>query len=72
MTKATLTILGRIAFELSAGQIVEQHLETNVEQTLPTLTQRREHLSLVRHHLVQAAIQLVDLLPASVLYTGDI
>jgi len=50
---------GGIAFEVRAGQIVEQHLEIGLKQILPAITQKREEVLLVRGQLVQATIETI-------------
>ena len=52
---------GRIAFEIGAGQIIQQHLEIGLKQIFPALAQEREHRLLVRGELVQTTIQIVRL-----------
>src|ERR1700740_3148885 len=53
-----LARLGRIALEVSTGQIVEQDFEFGLKQSLPALLQEAEQLRLVCQQLVEAAIQV--------------
>jgi hypothetical protein len=50
-------VLRRLAFEIGAGQIVEQHIEADIEQHPPALLQRGEQRLVVRQQLVQTAIK---------------
>ena len=57
---ALVLLIGRrIAFEVGARQIVEQHIELGAEQILPALAQMAEQSLLVRQQLVQAAIECI-------------
>ena len=56
VAKASLADLRWVAFEIRAGQIVEQDFEVRPEQALPALLQEAEQLRLVRQQLVQAPI----------------
>jgi hypothetical protein len=59
---ASLVAFGkrRIGLEIGAGQIVEQHIEANVEQVAPAPDQMIEQGLLVFEQPVVTAIQLVD------------
>ena len=57
----------RRALEIGAGQVVEQNLEADREEALPTRLQGDEEIRLVSQQLIQAAVQLVDLDQAQVL-----
>src|SRR5918996_1283425 len=61
VTKFSFTFLGRIRFKIGTGQIVEQHLETHIEQRLPALLEIGKQVLLMGQQLVQTPIQLVDL-----------
>src|ERR1019366_9043628 len=56
-----LAITRRIAFEIGAGQIIQEHVEIGLKQVFPALAQDREHRLLVRGELVQTTIQIVRL-----------
>jgi hypothetical protein len=56
-----------IALEIGAGQVVEQNIEADGEEAVPTLLQHLEERTLVDQQLVQAAVELVDLDHAEVL-----
>ena len=61
---ATFVALGQIRgvdLEISAGQIVEQHVEIGVEEIAPAPRQMREQRVLVREQQVVADIELVRL-----------
>jgi hypothetical protein len=64
---APLAGVGRITFEIRAGQVVEQDFELGLEQGLPPLLQEAEQIGLVRQQLVEAAIQIVLLHQVEVL-----
>ena len=49
----------RVAFKIGGSQVIEQNIETGLEQRLPAFAQKREKCSLVLQHLVQATIQRV-------------
>jgi len=51
---------GRIALEVRAGQIIEEHVELRVEQIFPSLCQMVEKGSLVFEQPVQALVKFVD------------
>ncbi len=50
-----------VGLEVSAGQIVQQHVERGAEQFTPTLLEKQHQGVLVRQQLVQAAIQRIFL-----------
>ena len=52
-----LLIGRRIGLEIGARQVVQQDIERGSEKVLPTLAEMTEQRRLVRHHLIQAAIQ---------------
>jgi hypothetical protein len=56
MAEPPLAGRGRIALEIAAGQVVQQHLEVGLEQHLPAPPQETEQLRLVRQQLVQTPI----------------
>jgi hypothetical protein len=58
--------IGRVHFEIRAGQIVQQHVEIGVEQVAPALRQMRKQRVLVREQEVVAGIELVRLGQAEV------
>ena len=62
-TVAELPLAGlrHVALKIGAGQIVQQHVKSDAEQCLPAFAQKAEQPLLVRHQLVQAAVQLVAL-----------
>src|SRR5499427_622056 len=62
IAEAALAAFGkrRIGFEISAGQIVEQHVVADVEQIAPSRRQVIKHRLLVGQQLIMAAVQLVD------------
>ena len=57
----------RIALEIRAGQIVEQHLELHPEQILPAPPQMTEERQPMFQHLVQAPIQRILFRQAEIL-----
>ena len=59
VAKAPLARLWWIAFEIGAGQIVEQDFEVCSEQALPAVLQEAEQIRLVHQQLVKAPIQIV-------------
>ena len=59
MAEAPLAGCRRVAFEIRAGQIIEQDVEFSLKQRLPALLQEAEQVRLVRQQFVQAAIQIV-------------
>ncbi len=63
IAEAALVAFGerRAGFKVSAGQIVEQHVETDVEQVVPALPQVLEQRVLMREQTIMTGIQLVDL-----------
>jgi hypothetical protein len=56
----------RLGLEIGAGQIVEQQIETGVEQVAPAARQMIEQRLFVRQQMIVAAIELVDLGQAEV------
>ncbi len=52
---------GRIALEIGAGQIVEQHVELRVEQIFPALRQVVKQRFLMFNQPVQALVEFMDL-----------
>jgi hypothetical protein len=61
-----LRIFRWIAFEVGAGQIVEQHIEPGSKQILPLLLQVPEQASLVLKQVIMAAVKLVYLADGTV------
>ena len=59
VAKLPQTLQRRVALEVGAGQVVQQHVEAGVEQRLPALAQEAEELPTVRQQLVQTAVQHV-------------
>ena len=59
VTALGFRILLHLAFEVRAGQIVEQHFKVRVEQVGPLLFQPDKQLLFVRQHPIQTAIQPV-------------
>lgn len=53
------TLERRVALEVGARQVVQQHVEARLEQRLPALAQKAEELPTMRQQLVQAAVQHV-------------
>ena len=54
-----LGVLFHGAFEIGAGQVVEQHLEVGLKQVGPLPSQPYEQILLVLQHTVQATVQPV-------------
>ena len=52
---------GGIGFEVGAGQIIEQHIEVDIEQVAPASDQMVEQRLLVFEQPIVTAVQLVDL-----------
>ncbi len=63
----SLSFVRRIAFEISAGQIIEQHIEARIEQGFPAFREVGEQGLLVLQKLIQAAVELVALRQPGVL-----
>src|SRR5215470_10681836 len=56
-----LWIVRRIGLEISAGQIVKQHVKLGLKQILPALSKMTEQRSFMLKHFVQTAIQRIFL-----------
>ena len=53
-------VVGHVAFEIGAGQIVEQHLVTHIEQGHPALAKmREERLAMFQHAVVRTVERVV-------------
>src|SRR5918998_6794720 len=53
VTKFSFTFLGWIRFKIGAGQIVEKHLKTHLEQRLPALLEIGKQVLLMGQQLVR-------------------
>lgn len=67
VAEPALALGRRIDLEVGAGEIVQQHVETDPEQALPARLEERKEVLLVGQQLVQAAVELVDLHQADIL-----
>jgi hypothetical protein len=56
-------VVGRIALEIGARQIIEQNVKFGSKQILPALPQMTEKRRLVRKQFIQAAVERVFLTP---------
>ena len=64
VTVAALVALGHVRgvdLEIGAGQIVEQHVEADVEQIAPARHQMREQIRFVRQQKIMTGVKLVRL-----------
>src|SRR5207249_11986874 len=62
VTKLALVLLGerRIAFKVSAGQVVEQHLELRIEEIPPAFLEMGKERRLVRKQMIMHLVEPVD------------
>ena len=51
----------RVALEIGAGQVIEQHIKRDIEQVARACGQMREHRRFVLEQPVMAAVELVAL-----------